>query len=87
MSKNKRCFVPNLLEERIRRILAVASKHQPEVIILGAWGCGVYGNNCEGIASLWKKALRDFAGDFPNIIFALPVEEHLRIFLECFRSK
>ena len=49
-----------LLYERIRRILAVAAHYRYNYIILGAWGCGAFGNDAKLLATLFERAFREF---------------------------
>jgi uncharacterized protein (TIGR02452 family) len=57
---------------RILKVLAVAVKHNHSSIVLGAWGCGAFGNDGYEIAGLFKKALdENFAGVFEEVIFAI----------------
>jgi len=57
---------------RILKVLAVAEKHGHKALVLGAWGCGAFGNNSADIASLFRKVLQEhFHGTFKHIIFAV----------------
>ena len=62
------------MRTRIRSVLAVARKHGHDAIVLGAWGCGVFGNDPSNIASWFADELeRDsqFAGAFRRVVFAV----------------
>ncbi|MFN6160994.1 MAG: TIGR02452 family protein [Planctomycetota bacterium] len=62
------------MEARIRSVLAVARKHDHNAIVLGAWGCGVFGNDPNDIAHWFAEALRRdsrFAGAFDRIVFGV----------------
>lgn len=57
---------------RILKVLAVAIRHGHTSIVLGAWGCGAFGNDGYEIAGLFKRALEEnFMGAFENVIFAI----------------
>jgi len=57
---------------RILKVLAAAIRHQHTSIVLGAWGCGAFGNDGYEIARLFKKALdENFAGVFEVVVFAI----------------
>lgn len=60
-----------LLQSRIRRILAIARAHGYATLVLGAWGCGTYGNNPARIAAIFHAALREQAGAFEEVVFAV----------------
>lgn len=54
-------------------ILDIAADNKKEVIILGAWGCGVFNNDPELVAKEFKRLLDDwFKGVFREVIFAIP---------------
>jgi len=41
-------------------------------IILGAWGCGAFGNDPDGIAALFERALQNnFKGAYRQVKFAI----------------
>ena len=60
------------MEKRIAKVLAVMAGHGHDAAVLGAWGCGVFGNDPEVIAGLFAGALRTrFAGVFAKVVFAV----------------
>lgn len=63
-----------VLDSRIKFVLDIALGHNPEVLILGAFGCGVFGQDPTEVASLFKKYLTaaDLPYHFKNVIFAIP---------------
>jgi len=64
--------IPKAFERRIHRVLAIAVLHGHAAIVLGAWGCGAFGNDTNDVASLFAKALRGpFRGVFARVIFAI----------------
>jgi uncharacterized protein (TIGR02452 family) len=58
-------------EKRLKRILDVAVKEGEETIILGAYGCGAFGNNPEIVAQAAKNVLPDYLCAFKNIEYAV----------------
>lgn len=61
-----------LLRSRITRVLSIASAYGHRVLILGAWGCGAFGNDPHTTAVDFRTALESqFAGHFSEIIFAI----------------
>jgi len=56
----------NLIKNKIRLMLS----SDTETIILGAWGCGVFKNNPETIANLFKDVISE-GTNIKNIIFAV----------------
>ena len=56
----------------VQRVLAIAAMHQHDALVLGAWGCGVFGNDTEEVAGLFKDALDGpFRGVFAEVVFAV----------------
>lgn len=49
-----------LLYNRILGILHVAAVYGYRYMVLGAWGCGAFGNDAGQVARLFKRALKDF---------------------------
>jgi uncharacterized protein (TIGR02452 family) len=60
------------MRQRVERVLTIAALHEHKALVLGAWGCGVFGNDCQEVAELFHEALTgQFAGVFAHIIFAI----------------
>lgn len=61
-----------LLRDRIHRLLEIAHAYQFTSLILGAWGCGVFGNDRQQVARDFRSALEGpFAGAFSEVVFAV----------------
>lgn len=60
-----------LLIRRWRRILAVAAANQAQVLILGAFGCGVFANPPRLVAKAFAQALAGMEHCFETIEFAI----------------
>jgi uncharacterized protein (TIGR02452 family) len=60
-----------LMQSRIRRVLAIARAHGYSTLVLGAWGCGTYGNDPVRVAATFHAALREQAGAFEDVVFAV----------------
>lgn len=64
--------VTDAMQERVGRVLTIAARHGHEAIVLGAWGCGVFRNDAEEIAGLFRSALTlRFRGVFRELVFAV----------------
>jgi uncharacterized protein (TIGR02452 family) len=62
----------DLLRRRIRRVLAIARAYGYTVLVLGAWGCGAFGNDPRRTARDFREALEgEFDGAFSEIVFAI----------------
>jgi len=60
-----------LHEIRWRCILSAAAGHGADVLILGAFGCGVFANPPKLVAEAFNKVLPDFRNHFETIEFAV----------------
>ena len=58
-------------EIRWRCILAAAAKHEADVLILGAFGCGVFANPPELVVEAFNNVLPEFRNHFETIEFAV----------------
>jgi len=58
-----------VMETRIKRIIDVASKENVEVLILGAFGCGAFGNPPEVVADIFNSLIRNY--NFEIVEFAV----------------
>ncbi len=61
--------------QRVHYMLTLAAHQQADALVLGAWGCGVFGNQPEQVASLFANELLDngaFANTFRHISFSIP---------------
>lgn len=76
-----------LLKRRIRRVLAIAQAHGFSSVVLGAWGCGAFGNEPVATARDFREAIEtDFAGVFSDVIFAIADWSPQRKFLGPYRD-
>jgi uncharacterized protein (TIGR02452 family) len=57
---------------RIAKVLAIAAAKGHDALVLGAWGCGVFRNDPQEIAELFRDALTGpYRGVFSRIVFAI----------------
>lgn len=76
-----------LLQKRIHRVLAIAQAFGYAALVLGAWGCGAFGNDPHRTAVDFREALEnDFRGAFSDIVFAITDWSPERRFLGPFRE-
>lgn len=84
---------PKLLaafEERIRKVLLIALAHGHPSLVLGAWGCGAFGNDSQDVAPIFAQHLNgEFSDAFEKVIFAVldksATKEFIGPFEEVFR--
>jgi uncharacterized protein (TIGR02452 family) len=61
----------DLLQQRIARVLAIARAHGYTALVLGAWGCGAFGNDPYRTARDVHDAVMRHAGAFAQVVFAV----------------
>ncbi len=56
----------------ILKVLSIGVKHAHDSIVLGAWGCGAFGNDGHEIAELFYRTLeQNFKGVYGQVVFAI----------------
>jgi uncharacterized protein (TIGR02452 family) len=76
-----------LLRQRIHRVLAIARSGGYRELVLGAWGCGAFGNDPRHTAQDFRRALEtQYAGAFETVVFAVTDWSKERRFLGPFRD-
>lgn len=64
--------IMNAMEIRMGKMLSLAVHQKNEVLILGAWGCGVFRNDPKDIAGLFRKHLQGkYKNKFKRVVFAV----------------
>jgi uncharacterized protein (TIGR02452 family) len=62
------------LKRRAELVLAIASAHNVQHLVLGAWGCGVFRNDPRIVARIFAELISPqgkFGSDFKRVIFAV----------------
>lgn len=76
-----------LLQDRIWRVLEIAAARGYDSLVLGAWGCGAFGNNPTTTAKAFRSALESDQGRlFEDVVFAICDWSPERRFLGPFRD-
>ncbi|WP_116247679.1 TIGR02452 family protein [Nocardiopsis sp. FIRDI 009] len=71
--------IPGVLARRSRGVLAVAADRGADTLVLGAWGCGVFGNRPAEVAGAFAEHLDgEFAGVFGRVVFAVTGDDAVR---------
>lgn len=72
VSSDRRNEILPAMWSRILKVLSVGLSHGHDSIVLGAWGCGAFGNDSLEIAKLFHRALEDnFKGAYERVVFAI----------------
>lgn len=61
-----------VMERRIEKIVSFMQSQSPDVMVLGAFGCGAFGNKREVILPFFEKAINRYTDGKAEIIFAIP---------------
>lgn len=68
-------LVTEVMALRIENVLSIAVDNDVEVLVLGAWGCGVFGNQPEDIAKAFAALIKGkrakFGSAFKEVVFAV----------------
>lgn len=79
-----------LVTHKMRAVLYMAQARGAEKLVLGAWGCGAYGNPVREVAKIWKRVLLGTARKaeswpgLKEIVFAITDRGQLKEFEKCF---
>lgn len=76
----------NILYERCKYVLDIARENNVKVLCLGAFGCGVFGNNPYCVAECFKILLETKNYDFDIVTFPIPTGDNLDAFKETFKD-
>lgn len=65
--------IEDALRRRARRVLSICTAYNHRVLVLGAWGCGVFQNDPALVADAFGTWLEDdeFQGRFERVVFAI----------------
>jgi uncharacterized protein (TIGR02452 family) len=69
--------------EKVRSIYRTALAHGRTTLVLGAFGCGVFGGSPSVTIAIFRKVNGEFAGRFKEIVFAV-IGENVPQFREAF---
>lgn len=61
-----------VLDSRIKFVLDLMAANHVDIPVLGAFGCGVFGQDATEVASIFKKYLEQNIYPFKQVIFAIP---------------
>lgn len=77
-----------ILAQRIQFIKDIVELETADILILGAWGCGVFGQNPRTVAKLFDFIFKD-SKVIKNIVYAVPKgsnSNNFKAFDECIRK-
>merc|ERR1712060_344164 len=74
--------VEEVMQRRVLKLLALCQQMGAEVVVLGAWGTGVFRLDAEDVAAWFHNALA--LTYFDEVVFAIPDADKLDCFEETF---
>ncbi len=78
-------IIYDTMYERIDGILSIARHHKYECVVLGSFGCGVFGNNINDIVFIFSELLtKKYKGIFKKIVFSTLGDYDYKTFLMYF---
>jgi uncharacterized protein (TIGR02452 family) len=64
--------IESVFKERMIKVIGLAAHQKVESLILGAWGCGVFRNETDVVARLFKEVISEkYPNSFKRIVFAI----------------
>lgn len=77
---DKDVLADKIMMERAWRIVALAAAQKVDHLVLGAWGCGVFGNSVDFVTRAFMDAItRDFRHSFKSVSFASPSAKNYQV--------
>lgn len=78
--------VQKVMSKRIEKLLSLSYAKKDDTLILGAWGCGVFQNDPNDIAKLFKSHFDNkFKNQFKRVVFAIYSKNEK--FIEAFQKE
>jgi len=72
------------MRRRVIAVMELAAAEGCDTLVLGAFGCGVFGNDATMVANLFKEWLDAHPGQFERVVFPVPGGPNLDAFREVF---
>ena len=72
---------------RVNAVMGIAAANQVDTLVLGAFGCGVFGNDPTTVATAFRDWLAAHPGQFERVVFAVPGGMNLGAFQEVLDSE
>lgn len=73
----------SFVQRKIQGLLQIARAYQHTELVLGAWGCGAFGNDPETLARAFATEIQHFRG---RVVFALCTATAFKAFQKVFQS-
>jgi len=86
---HNRALIGPTLRERVGKVLALAAHYQVDALVLGAWGCGVFQNDPQLVASVFYEWLGPggvYERHFSHVLFAVHDSSHDHLVYNAFAN-
>lgn len=77
--------VEDIFEERMECVYLIAMERNIDILLLGAWGCGVFGNDPKFVASTWKKLTEEYNGRIKEVVHPILDANMCKTFKEVYK--
>lgn len=74
--------VTDILKNRMKLAYTIPAQYGVSVLVLGAWGCGVFGNDIDVVAKTWRELQEEFDGLYSAVYHPLPDVKSYKVFKE-----
>ena len=64
--------IDRIMRTRIKRIITLAVMKKPDVLVLGAFGCGMFGNKREKVLPVFEEMINSYVPEDIEVVFAIP---------------
>ncbi len=64
--------INDIMYTRIKKIIMLALEKKTDILILGAFGCGMFGNKRETVFPMFEEIINKYVPDSVEVIFAVP---------------
>lgn len=78
--------IEEIMQTRVANIFAVAAHQKLDILVLGAWGTGVFQTPVEMIARCFRDQVKIYHSHFKQIIFAIPDQKTMYEFQQIYFS-
>jgi uncharacterized protein (TIGR02452 family) len=75
-----------IMRNKIKQIYQVAAKNGSTCLVLGALGCGAFGNPPLEVARLFKEELQPYINTFQSVVFAILCDQNDIQNIKCFQQ-
>lgn len=64
--------INDTMYRRIKKIIMLALEKKTDILILGAFGCGMFGNRRETVLPMFEEIINKYVPDSVEVVFAIP---------------